>query len=212
MLMAQNPADVIAKYFPQPTDLQPARSAVLQGNYLHAVKLYADAVAQEQQKRTSSHGIDGDLLAEYAYALALAHNFDFALTNLDRARAMGASHAEFYTHDILLIMGYAELAAEFPASRVPDWLADHSEVLLATRGITEPRYDVVDKEDLEKAYLLQHRQQSIRSLTLLHCLEESYPNAYIIPVVSSAVWESIGHTTPAATSLRSESDFLFPSA
>lgn len=200
--MSQNPSNPLAKYFPQPTDLQPARSALLQGDLLRAVGLYSAAVKQEQNRRTSSFGVDGDLLAEYAYALALSHNFDFALTNLDRARAVNALHADFYTHDILLIMGYAELAAEFPTSRIPDWLAGHSEELLATHGIAEPRRDVVSKEDLEKAYLLQHRQQSIRALTLLHSLEVVYPNAYIIPVVGSAVWESLGLNSPATASLR----------
>ena len=90
-----------------------------------ALVLYAKSVEDAQKHRNGGKGVGGDLLAEYAYALALHHNFEAALINIDRAKALGAKYGNFYASQILTLMGYNEAAEQFiKGAKVPEWISD----------------------------------------------------------------------------------------
>ena len=175
-----------------------ARDAIKNGLYMEAAEKYYSIITEEQQKQD----VDGELLAEYAYALSLGHNFEFALLYIDRARALNAKYADFYTNQILKIMGYAELAERFNDQDVPSWLSPLKEQLLSKCSISPDAIQKAERSDLKEAYGSALGKHYIRSLVLLKKLEKSFPDAYIIHIVASGVWENIGDLEQSVICLR----------
>ena len=80
------------------------------GKITDAVKLYAKAIETAKKNRTAGEGVPADLLGEYAYVLALSHDFDAALLNIERSRALNGKYANFYAAQILELMGLNDAA------------------------------------------------------------------------------------------------------
>ena len=73
--------------------LNQMRQLVLAEKFSEVLPEYAWMV-QDQERSIGYHkGVDGDLLAEYAYVLALSGMYDGALLNLDRALSVGNYNA-----------------------------------------------------------------------------------------------------------------------
>ena len=53
-----------------------AQISLKQGALNNALVAYSQAVEQTQAQRNAGKGVKGDLLAEYAYTLALHHDFE----------------------------------------------------------------------------------------------------------------------------------------
>lgn len=73
--------------------LNQVRQLVLAEKFSEAIPEYAWMVEDQANSIGHHKGVDGDLLAEYAYVLALSGMYDGALLNLDRAMAIGSSNA-----------------------------------------------------------------------------------------------------------------------
>lgn len=188
--------------FPVNVSLEDARNEVLNGCIDRAVLLYKAVLVQEQEKRTFQKGVGGDLLGEYAYALALCHNFDYALINIDRARQLGGKHWNFYSAQVLKLMRMDSLARKFDYSFAPPWISVQYKDLTTNNAITVRKWETLDRQMIKTAYELAQKQQYVQALVILYQLEEDYPNAYIIPSISSQVWEKIGKYDMAETKLR----------
>lgn len=186
---------------PDDVTLDDARNEVLQGNIERAVMMYKVVLLREQDKRTFRKGVSGDLLGEYAYALALSHNFEYALINIDRARQLGGDLI-FYTSQVLKLMRMDTLAKVFEYSFAPSWINMKCETLYFRHVIPVREREPLDKNLLKTAYELSQKQQYVQALVILYQLEEDYPNAYIIQNISSQVWEKIGNLDMAEKQLK----------
>lgn len=206
----QNVVKIVKRAFANGCDTVECHNAVVSGRFDEAVELYASEIRRQQENRDNDHGVDGEVLAEYAYALALCHNFDYALVNIDRARTLNAKHTVFYTNQILCLMGNTKLANEFLMTEIPDWIKPHCGELLKQRAVKYTSCDssMVGRRELEDVRKLAGSGQFVQALVLVRQLEEAYPDEYILPAVESVIWEQLGDRNTAATSLKRATDMM----
>lgn len=178
----------------QKAKLEDARNAVINERFSRAIELYAELVKES----VSGKGDKSDFMAEYAYVLALSHNFDFALAYIDKARLSKSKFTDFFTVQVLNIMGFPELASKFQTNEIPDWLIADYKRFCSNYSVQNPNETSLHRTELERAYKLLSQKQSIRSIVILHRLEQSYPEAYIIPAINSLAWENMGNNEQAA--------------
>lgn len=181
----------------QKAKLEEARNAVINEQFTKAIELYAELIKEDASVKNTN----GDMLAEYAYALALSHNFDFALAYIDKARMSKSKYANFYTRQILNIMGFPSIASKFPITNAPEWLIAEYKSLNSTYSKKNTDETLVSRTELDRAYELLSQKQYIRSIVILNKLEKSYPDAYIVSVVNSFAWECVGNYDQAALRL-----------
>ena len=120
-----------------PLPIKSIRELVLQENFSAAVSEYAFLIDDKIESIGRHKGAEYDLLAEYAYALALNGIYDGALMNLDRALALGQNELKtkeeltknegllrFYVCQVYLLMDYPNIAAVFNSKEVtqPIWI------------------------------------------------------------------------------------------
>lgn len=180
-----------------------AQVSLKQGDVGKALVAYSYAVAQTQAQRNAGKGVSGDLLAEYAYTLALHHDFEAALVNIDRARAVGTKYRDFYSAQIMTLMGHDDAAQQLMRqAKVPEWIDGTYQGLTdkykTTASINRDAPDVA----LKRANKLAANRQTIQAMALFEELAAIYPNIYIIYVDYSTVWESLGYYAHAAQLLQ----------
>lgn len=173
---------------PKDVSIEDARSAIRKKDFNQAVFLYKAVLVQEQKKKT----VSGDLLGEYAIALALCHNFDYALTNLDRARQLKGENVDYYTAQVLWLMRMENLAKKF----------SNDKKILLDYAIPIRQRDTLERKTLNTAYELAQKKQYVRALVILSLLEEDYPDAFVIPIISSQIWEAMDKVDQALESLK----------
>ena len=174
--------------------IENARDAIKNEHFSHAIELYAELV----NGKDSGKDDKGELMSEYAYALALSHNFDFALATLDYARMLQPKHADFYTNQILAIMGFQDIASKFEFTDIPTWLISDYKILCSSRKVTKPIVkEYIPKKELETVYNMLNQRQFVQGLVMLEKLGHAYPQAYAIPIVASLAWEGLGNTEQA---------------
>lgn len=180
-----------------------AQVSLKQGDVDKALVAYSYVVAQTQAQRNAGKGVSGDLLAEYAYTLALHHDFEVALINIDRARMVGAKYGDFYAAQILTLMGYNDVAGQLMRqAKVPEWIDGIYQGLTdkykTTASINRDAPDVA----LKRANKLAANRQTVQAMALFEELAAIYPNTYIIYVDYSTVWESMGNYAYASQLLQ----------
>lgn len=179
------------------------------GDIDYAIASYVSAVNQSQNHRNSSQGVSGDLLAEYAYALALHHDFEAALMNIDRARMVGTKYGDFYAAQVLTLMGYTDAAQQMmKQAKIPDWIRDTYQGLNAKYKATASINRDAPEAALKRANKLAASRQTIQAMVLFEELAAIYPEIYIIYVDYSTVWESLGHFAHAAHLLQKGIDLM----
>ena len=170
------------------------RFALKQDNIALAVTDYVKVLEQAQTSRNGGHGVNGDLLAEYAYALALHHDYEAALMNIDRARMLNAKYGDFYAAQVLTVMGYKEAALQLmKKAKVPEWIKDDYQRLTEKYATTASIICDEPGETLKRANKLATNKQTVQAIALFEELAVLYPKAYIIFVDHSTVWESLGY-------------------
>lgn len=170
-----------------------------QWDVVNALSNYSTAIELTIKERNFGHGVDGDLLAEYAYVLALQHDFEAALMNVDRARMVGTKYGDFYAAQVLTLMGYKDAAQQLTQqAKVPEWIngvyQGLNEKCKATASINRDAPEIA----LKRANKLAANGQTIQAIALFEELALLYPDTYIIYVDYSTVWESLGYYTYAA--------------
>ena len=170
-----------------------------QGNVVNALLNYSKAIERIQKERNSGLGLSGDLLAEYSYALALHHDFETALMNIDRARMVGTKFGDFYAAQVLALMGYNKAAQQLmKQAKVPDWINGSYQELNEKYQTTASINRDAPETALKRANKLAANRQTIQAIALFEELATIYPNTYIIYVDYSTVWESLGNYAYAA--------------
>lgn len=193
-------------------DRRQCRDLILSGSFDEAVRGYAALVESARAARDEIAGVDEELLAEYAYSLALAGYFDGAVVNIDRARLLGKTHTDFYTAQILSLMSYPELAAEFwtDSQEAPSWIAGAYKSLVDKYKSTP----VINGSDLEtsfrKANMLASRRQFVQSVVIYQELADNYPGNAAVHVGYSTVLEKMNRLPAAARELQKGISGLSP--
>lgn len=178
------------------------RKQLLAGQREAAIQRYSSLISQYQSLRNAGKGVDGELLAEYAYTLALNKMYDGALLNIDRARALQAKHVDFYTAQILSLMDYPDMAEIFAkGAEEPEWLMavyrKWSEEYKSTPVLNGEEYSTA----LQRANELAAKKQSIQAIVIMRELEDNYPDVFLTYICSSAVWETLGYEEMAVKQL-----------
>lgn len=162
------------------------------GDVDKALVCYSQAVKQAQKQRNSGHGVNAELLAEYAYTLALNHDFEAALINIDRARMLGMKYGDFYSAQILLLMGHnnaAELLMK--QAKIPNWIngvyQGLNQKFMTVRSINQDS----PENALIRANKLAAQRQFIQAIALFEELITIYPDVPIFYIDYSTVWESL---------------------
>jgi len=173
------------------------------------IKNYSQFIENSVHERNAGQGINGELLAEYSYVLALHHDFEAALMYIDRARMVGTKYGDFYAAQVLTLMGYTDAAQQLmKQAKVPDWINEIYQELnvkhLTTASINRDAPDVA----LKRANKLAANKQTIQAMALFEELAILYKDTYIIYVDYSTVWESIGYYAYAAQLLQKGIDLM----
>lgn len=196
-----------AQWYGASISLKMCRDSVVAERFDAAIGGYASLIDRAQAERTGSKGTDPELIAEYAYALALGGAYDGALVSIDRARALKAPSADFYTAQILVLMSYPDLAAQFwnnapDRSIPPAWLAEHYKDLAEKYK----RTPAVNSDELgtafQRANALAANKQYTQSIVLFQEMTDNYPDIYLPHVGYSTVWEKLGRYEKAAAELK----------
>lgn len=179
------------------------------GDITNALQDYYNAIEQTQKRRNAGSGVNGDLMAEYAYTLALHHDFEAALINIDRARMLGTKYGDFYSAQILTLMEHNDAAQQLmKQAKVPEWIKDAYQKLNEKyRTMASINRDAPDVT-LKRANKLAANRQFIQSMVLFEELATIYPDTYIIYVDYSTVWESLGYYAFASQLLRKGIDLM----
>lgn len=186
-----------------------AQQYLNEGDVDNAIVSYVSAVNQSQEQRNTGKGVNGDLLAEYAYALALHHDFEAALMNIDRARMVGTKHGDFYTAQILSVMGYKDAAQQLmQQAKVPEWISGSYQELTGKYKTTASINRDAPEAALKRANKLAANRQTIQAIVLFEELATIYSDTYIIYVDYSAVWESLGYYAFSAQLLQKGIDLM----
>lgn len=181
------------------------------GDIDRAVFCYAQAVEQARTSRSAGKGVSGYLLAEYAYALALHHDFEAALMYIDRALALEPSGARFFAGQILTIMGHTSAATQLTGSsptgynRVPghsDWIDGIYQNLTPKYSTKVTLIRESPQEAVTRAMNLIGRKQYVQAIVIYEELTAQYPDNHIIPIGYSTLWENLGNNVYAATLLK----------
>ena len=204
-LFSQNISDVLAKQIGMnsPTIYREAQINLKLGDVDKALVCYSQAVKQAQKQRNSGHGVNAELLAEYAYTLALNHDFEAALINIDRARMLGMKYGDFYSAQILLLMGHnnaAELLMKH--AKIPNWIngvyQGLNQKFMTARSINKDS----PENALIRANKLAAQRQFIQAIALFEELITIYPDVPIFYIDYSTMWESLGYYGYAAQLLQ----------
>lgn len=194
---------------PQKKDFKIIQSNIKNYKIELALEQYAQSVQNVEKRRNAGHGVSGDLLAEYAYVLALHNDFEAALMNIDRARMVGTKYGDFYAAQVLTLMGYDKAAQQLmKQAKTPEWIdgiyQGLNEKHQTTASINRDAPDVA----LKRANKLAANKQTIQAMALFEELAALYKDTYIIYVDYSTVWESLGYYAYAANLLQKGIDLM----
>lgn len=188
---------------------QEVHFSLKQANLDKSVLLYNEIIEQSQAQRNNGSGVEGDLLSEYAYALALHHDFEAALMNIDRARMVGTKYGDFYAAQVLAVMGYKDAAQQLmQQAKVPEWISGNYHELTEKYKTTASINRDAPETALKRANKLAANRQTVQAIALFEELAAIYPDTYIIYVDYSTVWESLGYYAYAAQLLQKGIDLM----
>lgn len=206
---SQSIGSIISASKSNPYYQKDAQAKLNAGEIEKALVLYDEAIEDAKARRIGGKGVDGDLLAEYAYTLALHHNFEAALINIDRARFLEAKYKDFYSAQILKTMGYENAAEQFmQEAKIPEWISNTYQTLTAkyTTGVSINQDN--PEEALKRANKLAANGQKVQAIALFEELLTFCPNIYIIYVDYSTVWESLKKYECASKILKKGIDLI----
>lgn len=212
----QSIGEVFGIVKPNISDIERTHALIKNEKLREALDIYGDINHQLQNNRKTGSGVDGTFLAEYAYALALHHDFEAALMNIDRARMVGTKYGDFYASQVLTLIGYTDPAQQLmKQAKMPDWINGIYQGLnenYKTMGSTYRPVASINRDApetaLKRANKLAANRQTIQAIALFEELAAIYPKTYIIYVDYSTVWESLGYYAYAAQLLQKGIDLM----
>lgn len=187
---------------------------VVQEQFDKAIYEYSRYIQNKLSIGSRTKGVEFNVMAEYAYVLALNGMYDGALTNLDRAIALGREDKKtkmdkikaekllrFYICQVYQLMSYPDIASTFTKNEIlqPDWLTKQQSDAFIQKYKTFP---VVNQDGFSaavtRANTLAAQGQYFLSLTIFQELIENFPNEATPYMGQSKVWETLGYYDKAA--------------
>ncbi len=179
------------------------RDSVLAENFDAAIKGYSRLIQTEKENRTRKRGVEADLVAEYAYALALDSITDRALATIDLARSMEAGHADFYTAQIFELLGFHELAGTFMnGAEIPKWIESSYQDIAIRHRVHLISSDNDMKSAFIKANVLTKQKQYVQAIIKFEEITDNYPTSYMPYIGYSTTLENLGMYGEAADKLQ----------
>lgn len=180
-----------------------ARNFILTENIKEAISAYGILIKTDDTNPV--------LLAEDAYALALAGVYDAALMRLDICRSSSNNSLDinYFTSQVFALMGYNDLASEFwrPSleNKAPDWISAKAPLLLKKYRSKSLGTKTRSKEQLianfKRANELASQTQYFQSIALFQDIINIYPNEYLPYVGYSITLEKTGALEKSAQSI-----------
>ena len=152
-----------------------AQQYIKDGDVDNTIVSYVSAINQSQSQRNAGKGVDGNLLSEYAYALALHHDFESALMNIE--------YGDFYAAQVLAVMGYHNASQQLMRfAKVPEWINGVYQGLNEKYKTKASINRDTPEMALKRANKLAANRQTIQAMALFEELAAIYPDTYIIYV------------------------------
>jgi tetratricopeptide (TPR) repeat protein len=174
--------------------VEQARNNILTGQINDAIATYARLMAGDTGNAL--------LLAESAYALALAGLYDAALFRLDRCWSMNTHSTDinYFTAQVFALMGFDELAAEFwtvtGRHKAPSWISQKAAILLQRYKNTRPFPAKKEREKLISDFALANELAAknlyFQSIGLFNNIILYYPDEYLPYIGYSITLEKAG--------------------
>ena len=198
-VFSQSIGEIIGVVKPTVSDVERAHDLIKNEKIGEALVFYVNISRQIQNGRNVGSGVNGTFLAEYSYVLALHHDFEAALINIDRARMVGTKYGDFYAAQVLTLMGYRDAAQQLmKKAKVPEWINGVFQGLNEKYKTTASINRDAPETALKRANKLAANKQTVQAIALFEELVALYPDTYILYVDYSTVWESLGYYTYAA--------------
>lgn len=211
-VFSQSIGEIIGVVKPTVSDVERAHVLIKNEEIGEALDYDVNILRQIQNDRNVGSGVNGTFLAEYSYVLALHHDFEAALMNIDRARMVGTKFGDFYSAQVLTLMGYKDAAQQLmKQAKVPEWINGIYQGLNEKYKTTASIIRDAPETALKRANKLAANRQTIQAMALFEELVKLYPEdkiPYIILVDYSTVWESLGHYAYAAYLLQKGIDLM----
>ena len=188
-----------------PYNLEDAHKFIIQEQPEKAIEVYASLVNNDLNKKSRYKNANGQLLCEYAYALALGGVYEGALINLDRVLQLAYSkELDFYISQVFQLMSYPEIANQFWTNNqtAPTWIEGKHEQLLEKFK----EMPVINQDNymnaFKRANVLFSCGMYFQSIILFQEITDNYPEQYLPYVGYSGVWEKLGYTDMAQKQLQ----------
>lgn len=172
-----------------------ARQAVLEEDFNKAISLYSQIIERQKASRQQGTQVDNEIMAEYAYVLALSGAQEAALVNIDLSINLmpPSKEVNFFTGSVLQLIGFEEISQPyFDAGKSPGWLNNKWSEL-------NEKYKLPVLIPIEStATTLQHIKDCIKDTRYIEGLAYSKALTSIDPrseaawLLQSAAFEKIG--------------------
>lgn len=182
-----------------------ARAAVIAGEFDEAIYAYSNIIAKQSAKRAQGKQVDPELVSEYAFVLALTGAQEAAIVNIDIALNLSEPSPVmcFYLASIFKLTGFPEFSSPYEShAKVPDWLKNHSEQLIATN--LAPTLIFVGNESEAAANITKclTEQRLVQALCYSTVLTRQNPDMQIGWLLQSTVLEKMRLYEMALNSFR----------
>lgn len=182
--------------------IENARAAVVEEDFDRALHIYGIIIDKQKQDRHQGSQVSNELLAEYAYVLALVGAQEASLINLDLALNLKTPSRTiaYYTASILDVIGFGDLdlSKSFAQQgKQPTWLYGRGfELNKKYRG---PILINIDRADIAMTHISECINDSrlIEALCYSTYLVQLTPDMQSAWFLLSTVYENLGYYTSA---------------
>lgn len=174
--------------------IENARQAIVNENFNDAIYIYANIIAYQKQNRTQGNRVSPDILAEYAYALALAGAQQSAWVNTDLSLNLKfpSTNTSYLIGCIFSLTGLEKFAEPYiKYGKQPEWLNDKGQYLLdkyhSRNLLSIPQYQNAVTQILQCI----SDSRFIEALAYSSRLTELYPNLSSSWLLQSSVLQKM---------------------
>lgn len=188
--------------------IEDARSLLLNEDFNAAIVEYGRLVSED----TANSALN----SEFAYALALGGIYDAALSQLDRTRAFVAvtAETEFFSAEVLGLMGFEGLASEFRAyfvkGNTPAWISSKApefhDRYRRTTIIAPSGTEIADM--FKQANIFAARNSVLQSIAMFEEITTLYPAEYLPYLGYSIALEKAGLLNSSEEALRNAIEII----
>lgn len=183
-----------------------ARKEILAGNLNEAVGLYNAAVELQKAKRSQGRQVSEELLAEYAYALALSQIQSKALETLDLAMSLENSKgvSPFYIYSVLSLTGHKDVTKILSGSlsgtwysQAPGWLKNRAAEINEKYEAPSAIEFTDEKSGIKELQSLITQDRKLEAVVYADVFTKTFPNNQTGYLLASTAWEKLNCYTAA---------------